>query len=141
VHTDVAAIGGRVARLVLLACTLFGLAAMHTLGHGATHHGEPAAAVTLFSVATPAAPHDCGADGCDRAAAARMPGHGMNGWDLCVAVLSAFAIAALVAALLLTAAASRSARRPPGDPGRRSPRAPPTLSFGLTLATVSVLRT
>lgn len=28
---------GRVARWVLLACTLFGLAAMHTLGHGGMH--------------------------------------------------------------------------------------------------------
>jgi len=140
VHTDVAAIGGRVARLVLLACTLFGLAAMHTLGHGASHHGEPAAAATLFAVVTPAAPHDCGADGCSRAVA-RLAGHGMNGWDLCVAVLSAFAIAALVAALLLTVAAGRSPRRSPRGHGRMSPRAPPTLSFGLTLATVSVLRT
>jgi len=64
----------------------------------------------------------------------------MGSWDLCVAVLSAFAIALLLAALLLIAVTGRFPPRCDGQ-RRASPRAPPILPFGLTLATVSVLRT
>ena len=150
VHTGSAAIGRRIARLVLLACTLFGLAAMHTIGHGAVdhagHHREPSAAVTLALFAiddvAPSASHDCVADGCGQAAARHgSGGHGMGIAELCVAVLGALAVAVLLAALLLTMITGRSPPRAPRCQERKASRAPPVLPFGLTLAAVSVLRT
>lgn len=139
---------------MLLVGTLFGLAAMHTIGHSAiTHAGHgrgaqpsstrqfstiPAITATVSAV-TQSQSDGCAGDGCLHAAA--LPDGGQMGyWDLCVAVLSAFAIAMLLAALLLIAVTGRF---PPRSGGRRrfSPRGPPILPFGLTLATVSVLRT
>jgi hypothetical protein len=121
---------------------LFGLAAMHTIGHGgvdhAGHHAEsqePAAGVTLAMGG--AAPDGC----CSHAAELPIRGGGMGSWDLCVAVLSAFAVAVLLAALLLITATGRHPPRSARDPSRWGSRAPPILPFGLTLATVSVLRT
>lgn len=141
-HTGREAVIGRTARLVLLLCTLFGLAAMHTIGHGgvdhASHHEQSqavAAGVTLAM--SSAAPDGC----CSHAAELPMRGGGMGSWDLCVAVLSAFAVAVLLAALLLIAVGGRRPPRSARDPSRWTPRAPPVLPFGLTLATVSVLRT
>jgi hypothetical protein len=143
VHIGGVAVSGRIARLVLLGCTLFGLAAMHTIGHSGVHggkpHGSPAVATVLTVATSIVAPDDCD---CDHAATAAQPlrGAGMGGWELCVAVLSAFAIAMLLVALLLAAATGRHSPR--SARGRRpAPRAPPGLPFGLTLATVSVLRT
>jgi FlaG/FlaF family flagellin (archaellin) len=204
--------GGRIARLLLLACTLFGLAAMHTIGHGGvdhvSHHDEPQAAVGdtvsvaasssltpvvaaggrktvdpmagavvampvvaaaartpvaavvdpmaaavgsmpvavtagRTPVAADAAPMLVAADGCDCGHGAMQPlgGGGMAGWGLCVAVLGALAVALLLAALLLAALTGRYPPRQARAPGRTAPRAPPVLPFGLTLATVSVLRT
>jgi disulfide bond formation protein DsbB len=156
--------GGRIARLLLLVCTLFGLAAMHTIGHGGvdhvSHHDKPQAAVvdpmaaavgsmpvaavagrTLAAV--DAAPIPSAADGCDCGHGAMQPlgGGGMAGWGLCVAVVGALAVAFLLAALLLAALTGRYPPRQARAPGRTAPRAPPVLPFGLTLATVSVLRT
>jgi hypothetical protein len=131
---------GRIARLALLACTLFGLAAMHTIGHsGMAHAAQP---THQFSTTPALGPSDdCAGDGCVHPAA--LPGGGgaqMDRWGLCVAVLSAFAIAILLAGLLLTATGRFPLRS--GDDRRRSaPRAPPTLPLSLTLATASVLRT
>jgi len=136
------AVSGRVARLVLLACTLFGLAAMHTIGHGGVdhvgHHDEPRAVAVGMAFAV----GDAASDGCecDHAAMQPLGGSGMSGWGLCVAVLGALAVAVLLAALLLRAVTGRHPLRAARDPGR-APRAPPVLPFGLTLATVSVLRT
>jgi len=136
------AVSGRIARLVLLACTLFGLAAMHTIGHGgvdhASHHDEPRAVAAGMVVAV----SDAASDGCecDHAALQPLGRGGMGGWGLCVAVLGALAVAVLLAALLLSAVTGRRPRHPARGPGR-APRAPPALRFGLTLATVSVLRT
>jgi hypothetical protein len=137
------AVSGRIARLVLLACTLFGLAAMHTIGHGgvdhAGHHDEPlVAAVGSAFAAGEAASEGCE---CDHTATQPLGGSGMSGWGLCVAVLGALAVAVLLAALLLGAVTGRHPPRTARGPCRRAPRAPPVLPFGLTLATVSVLRT
>jgi hypothetical protein len=141
---------GRIARLVLLACTLFGLAAMHTIGHGAMthagHHHETHATGThqrsMMPAFTPAESDGCAGDGCAHTAA--MPdgsGSRMNPWDLCVAILSGSAIAVLLAGLLLIAVTGRFPPRSGGGRLRRAPWVPPILPLGLTLATVSVLRT
>ncbi|RSM45643.1 hypothetical protein DMB66_50685 [Actinoplanes sp. ATCC 53533] len=137
------AVSGRIARLVLLACTLFGLAAMHTIGHGggghAAHHDEPRAAAVGMALTV----GDTASDGCecDHTATQPIGSSGMSGWGLCVAVLGALAVAVLLAALLLGAVTGRHPLRTARGPCRRAPRAPPVLPFGLTLATVSVLRT
>ena len=141
---------GRIARLVLLAGTLFGLAAMHTIGHSgmthAAHHSEAqSTSIHQFSTMpafTPASFDDCAGDGCVHPAT--LPGGGgaqLDRWGLCVAVLSAFGIAILLAGLLLTAVTGRFPPRFGGDRRRQAPRAPPILPLSLTLATVSVLRT
>jgi hypothetical protein len=140
---------GRIARLVLLGCTLFGLAAMHTVGHGgmthAAHHSESQPSTHQFSTMpafAPASSDGCAGDGCVHPAA--LPGGGgaqMDRWGLCVAVLSAFAIAILLAGLLLSAVTGRFPPRFGGDRRRQAPRAPPILPLSLALATVSVLRT
>jgi len=141
---------GRIARLVLLACTLFGLAAMHTIGHsGMTHTGhhhedQPASAhqVSTMPAFTAAQSDGCAEDGCVHAAALPEGGGGqMDPWDLCLAVLSGFAVALLLAGLLLLAVTGRFPPLFGGGRRHRRPWAPSTLPFGLTVATVSVLRT
>ncbi|MDT4991679.1 MAG: hypothetical protein QOH97_1571 [Actinoplanes sp.] len=147
VETAVAAIG-RIARLLLLACTLLGLTALHTIGHAAvTGADHPAAAVSAADsglVLIAAAPRDadgCGNDGCTHESV--MPGgaHDTNQrWDVCVAVLSVLALGVLLAALLLIATRSRGptpARRWPPRTSRIS-RTPP---FGLALTAIAVART
>ncbi|WP_326564479.1 hypothetical protein [Micromonospora peucetia] len=157
----------RGARLLLLFCTLLGLAAMHTIGHDshpAGHSAEPSA----HAVAGPG-PHPDGADaamppqhdtalayvvvatfqavaGCagdcvpDRLLPFGGAGGELPGWGVCLAVLGAFVVTLLAAALLSAVA------RAVGPPGRGtagtfpSPRAPPHRPVGLRLATVSVLR-
>ncbi|MFF3853824.1 hypothetical protein [Micromonospora sp. NPDC002575] len=154
-RTTTAAAGGRWGRLALLLCTLVGLAAMHTLGHGAhsggTHaghdgatprDGHPAPAVHAEAAGVPGALVG-GAGG-----AVAFPGSagggradGPSGWSVCLAMLGALGVALLVAVLLLTGA------RAPGPPGRQAggvpagPRAPPPRPLGLRLAEVSVSRT
>ncbi|MFE9202807.1 hypothetical protein [Micromonospora sp. NPDC007230] len=153
-------------RLLLLLCTLVGLTAMHTLGHGthasggpgdhaAANHGAPPAAVA-GPAALPAAvagmAGDCHGDGCGPArvlppadAQARLlplgdPGGDRSGWSICLAVLGAFAVTLLVALLL------RAGSRTYGPAARVAlgaapgPRAPPPRPYGLRLAAVSVLR-
>jgi hypothetical protein len=134
---------GPVARWVLLACTLLGLAAMHSLGHagigmdGPTGH-RPAAPASMVSVAMAVTD---GCAGCAHPGDPAMPGHGgMSVWSVCLAVLGALALAAVLAALLLAFASrhgtvtSRARTRP------ATPRAPPARRTGLNLAAVSVLR-
>lgn len=143
-----AAVLGRMARFMVLACTLLGLAAMHTIGHGiADHgvmdHGLPGVRHVATTVSAMAAGDvdDCAADGCGHAVVAPHTRHGgMGDWALCVAVLSALAVAALLVALLLRAA---TGRRAADDGGRRrvvAPRGPPALPYGLSVAAMSVLR-
>jgi hypothetical protein len=155
---DRAAVVGRVARLVLLACTLLGLAAMHTIGHSAVGHGADrqaaghmpvdaeqtleAMAQTVASAAASFAESDrCAGDGCAHATLMPTGMSGMGNWELCVAVLTAFAAAIVLAALLLAAATGRFPPPLCRRPAVTAPRGPPVSPFGLTLATVSVLRT
>ncbi len=151
VRTAAAVTTGRWVRLLLLLCTLIGLAAMHTLGHGAHGSGGPGSAG--HRTGHPAAEHvaapagmalaaGCPGDGC-RPDAVLPLGHlggELSGWSVCLAVLGTFAVALLVAVLL------RLGSRPVGPAARGSvrlspgPRAPPPRPLGLRLATASVLR-
>jgi disulfide bond formation protein DsbB len=143
---------GRVARWTLLACTLLGLAAMHTVGHAGMQmgaHGQVMPGSTATLVVTHVAPVEavqavvaavtggCADDDC---ADPSHHGGAMSGWSMCLAVLSGLAVVVLLAALLLRATTGRGRRRfraasrvvvPRGPPGRRS---------GLTMVAVSVLR-
>ncbi len=132
------------ARLLLLACTLLGLAAMHTIGHGLMvgHSSHTAHTQTTMAVASLTGHDGCAGDGCTSmtALADRTGGHGMSPWELCVAILTAFTVAVLLAVLLLRARTGRSPA-PGSESGHaRTPRAPPLLLMGLTLARVSVQR-
>ncbi|NES14795.1 MULTISPECIES: DUF6153 family protein [Micromonospora] len=146
-----AAVTGRWVQFLLLLCTLAGLTAMHTLGHGAhppadhgTRHGtghhsaavEPAALSALAPMASA-----CPGDACHvRALPLGDVGGHPSGWDVCLAVLGAFAVALLVAVLL--GAGSRTVGATVSGRLRLTvgPRAPPIRPYGLRLATASVLR-
>lgn len=164
-----AAATGRWVRLLLLLCTLVGLTAMHTLGHGThapadpgTRHGTahhpaavaPAAPSTLAGMAgrtDPAPMADlsalvraaagCPGDACHRRALplGDLGGHS-SGWSVCLAVLGAFAVVLLLA--VLPRARSGAAGLISAGPLRAAagPRAPPVRPYGLRLATASVLR-
>ncbi|HEX8343445.1 MAG TPA: DUF6153 family protein [Actinoplanes sp.] len=131
---------GRAARWVLLFCTLFGLATMHTLGHAGMHPDEhthpvtmPATAVAMADAAqlTPAAVtdttctgHDCGHD--------RQHGT-MSWWSICLAILGGLAAVVLLAALL-QGPVRRRAGTGGGAAGRiRTPRPPPRRPARLTV--------
>jgi hypothetical protein len=125
---------GRAVRLALLLATLVGLTAMHTLGHSGTHlpaghhHHEHAvtAAAGMLASAADRPSGDLGA---------------MTGWDVCVAILVAFAVMLLAAVLRRASLRAYGAATRNVTAGRTGPRAPPDRPVGLTLATVSVLRT
>ncbi|WP_433531363.1 DUF6153 family protein [Micromonospora sp. CA-263727] len=136
-----AATTGRWLRFVLLACTLFGLTVMHSLGHdpilGTAGHGSHAAPVT------PALAGDCHGDHCTRlvAPASEGPGPGHPpGWAVCMAILASFSVGLLVAVVLLRG--TRAGRRRGRTSTRASGgRAPPFLTpIGLSTASISVLR-
>ena len=125
---------GRTARWFLLLGTLFGLAAMHTLGHsGMRMEPEPNSATMAFT--GPAAMSAPCPDG-------HCPGdHGaMDGWSICVAVLGGLAVFALLAELLIARRGRHE--RVLGEPASAAgtPRAPPIRPAGLILASTAVLR-
>jgi hypothetical protein len=143
---------GRVARWMLLACTLFGLAVMHTLGHAgmqmgmhAAHDGGSASqglaatgdTTMAFEAVAAVTVDGCASDGCAHAGPGHGHGGGMDGWSVCLAVLGGLAVVVLLSALLLGAATrravwSRLAARVV------TPRGPPIRSAGLIIASVSL---
>jgi hypothetical protein len=136
---------GRVARWVLLSCTLFGLAAMHTLGHGdlrsGAHHQFGAAVAIAGGIHDSPAmsalvPEECPAGHCD--------GHGsggMSGWSVCLAILSGLIALVLLAALLSWMMSGRGRTREKKQAGRPPvSRGPPRRLAGLALVSVAVLR-
>lgn len=127
---------GRVARWLLLSCTLFGLALMHTIGHTGQHHHPDATAPVAVSLDVPTlVPAECPAGHCD--------GHGsggMSGWSVCVAVLGGLVAVALLAALVAWVLSGRGRARAEAGGQPRAPRGPPRRAAGLALASVAVLR-
>ncbi|MFI5894887.1 DUF6153 family protein [Actinoplanes sp. NPDC051513] len=135
-----AAVAGRAARWLLLACTLFGLAAMHTLGHSGMHMDDHAGHQPTGPVMAAAAAMNISSDAVAITVTAGCPGcGGMAEWNVCLAVLTGLAVLVLLAALLL------ARRRPGGAPARsartrpRVPRGPPRPA-GLAVTAISVLR-
>jgi len=131
------------ARLLLLACTVLGVAALHTIGHaalgGLDHHDRAAAAITVVT-ADAGDFGGCDGGGCAHNAAAPIGGADTSRWrDVCVAVRSGLAVGWLAAGLCMRAhsvapaAGTRMWRPPP-----RTARGP---SMGLALTTVAILRT
>ncbi|MEV0808238.1 hypothetical protein [Micromonospora sp. NPDC050200] len=144
------------ARLLLLACTLLGLAAMHTIGHGthsaASHPDDHAAAMSPRALVTSTLPEavkvahaalpevvPVAHAAAPVALPADQPGGAPSGWSVCLAVLGAVTVALLLVALLLGRARPAVVLRHPSG-SSRGPRAPPPRPAGLRLATVSVLR-
>ena len=140
---------GRAARWMLLFCTLFGLATMHTLGHAGmdSHTGVVSMASTQVdllpggtgsgmlrfeAVVTPCPDGHCGG------------GHGtggMDAWSVCLAVLGGLATVILLSVLLLR---HRSGSVRPHDRAAGGPpvsRAPPgRRNLGLHVASLTVMR-
>lgn len=133
----------RLARLVLLAFTVLGVAALHTIGHGAVQgpdNHERVAVAAITAVAVPAQQDGCDGDGCTHQVV--MPGGARDTsrwWEVCVAVLSVLGGAFLAVALSVTFRAARRAR--PARGRRRRPHLARTRPIALTLATVAVIRT
>lgn len=137
-----AAAAGRIARWVLLACTLVGLAAMHSLGHGAAHSAVMSAGhASGVVMSMPAVVEDC-PDGHCRQLTGSGPGRhdDLPAWGVCLAVLAGLGITALLAWLLLAVRAGSQAGPPPGRACPGASRAPPRPGVGLRLARASVLR-
>jgi hypothetical protein len=130
---------GQTARWLLLICTLFGLAAMHTLGHAsmpmdthADHAGVssadagPTAAGTVMTAPCPDG--HCGG------------GHGMDAWSVCLAILGGLALVVLIGALLSRRSRSTGPHKriSAGPPAARAP--PGRRYQGLRVASLAVLR-
>ena len=158
--------GGRAARWLLLACTILGLAAMHSFGHGshtggghdpqpaAAGHGEqlpgaPAPAVamspsmtafTAVLVAMPVAVTGGGCSGeCHGAGGPGRQRDDISAFSVCLAVLAAVGIAVLLAWLRLRTPALAGPRTRPAARWVAS-RAPPRAGAGLQVAALSVMR-
>ncbi|GAA1803499.1 hypothetical protein GCM10009682_26680 [Luedemannella flava] len=135
-----AVIVGRLARFMLLCCTALGVSAMHTMGHegpghlAAGHHAAPAHAAPVDAMP------DC-ADPCVTARESPAePGGDWAFWSVCLAVLAAVGLAALLALALRGARSRPSALRWISRVGPPTGRGPPRSAHGLRLAAVSVMR-
>lgn len=137
----------RLARLLLVACTALGLAALHTIGHAALDGTAPPSPASAAAAVAPGfvAGGDTSGDGCDgdgcthHIAPLDRDRHSGAWWEVCLAILSALVVAS-AAGMTPRATSPRppvtagGQRRPP--PGAR--RRPPA---GLIVATTAVLRT
>lgn len=138
---------GRTARWLLLACTVFGLATMHTVGHGmridahphtsvlsgttpaATVTGLWPAALVQDVVAAPCPDDHCGSD------------HGgLAGWSVCLAVLGGLGLLIVIAYLLVHRGSGRPGGRPDAATDGQPSRGPPWSTAGLTAVSATVLR-
>lgn len=125
-------------RLLLLAVLAFGVVGMHTTSHSPLRHQPSAAGHTAASnmamVATP--PGTVLAMISDR----ETPSGGMNGSQVCLAVLVGIGLVVLVAALARAAGALGGSALAPAPLVAPSGRGPPPTPVGLRLADLSVLR-
>ncbi|MCW2638503.1 MAG: hypothetical protein JWP76_809 [Dactylosporangium sp.] len=140
-------------RWLLLAWTLLGLTAMHTLGHAghtmamADHPAaaRPQSAATLLAARTVDTTHPAMLmrDGCPNDCAhvgdGSPAGGGSEGWSVCLAILTALAVLVLLGWLLRATTRHGTTSTPSGNLPP-TPRAPPHLLVGLRLADLSVLR-
>jgi hypothetical protein len=139
VGTVTAVILRRATGTLLLACTLFGVVSLHTLGHSGAHHSE-AAAPTEFSARGSAVGQPCERTGCHWMATWSGPRlRDSTPWDVCLAVLTGCLVVILARAWAAGAAIPARAAARPGSAHRR-PRSPPGPGAGLQIAVVSVLR-
>ncbi|RZU53187.1 hypothetical protein EV385_5077 [Krasilnikovia cinnamomea] len=132
-------VSGHLARLLLLACTVLGVAALHTIGHAGLgdldRHHPAAASVVVEGLG------GCDGDGClHHAAGSGGAADTSRWWEVCVAILGALAACVLAArqwsrARGAAVEVSVPARRRPPPHRVRGPTA------GLILATAAVLRT
>ncbi|GGN50557.1 hypothetical protein FHR83_009230 [Actinoplanes campanulatus] len=116
----------RLVRLVLMACTVLGLATMHTLGHRHTHDpGHVMAAIAGGGH------HDESAPGPDPSVT----------WSVCLAVLTALGVLVLLLGRPPRLWTAGPDPRPGAAPARSAAsRAPPRRPVGLRVASISVLR-
>jgi hypothetical protein len=145
--TSAPAVRERFARLLLLAVTALGVAALHTIGHAAItnldHHPALRAAVTAVVVAAPISSDDdgCAGDGCTHDAAGPADaGDSSRWWEVCIAVLGVLALGAFAVGV---GGLARRGDAMTGPAGRRRPPPRPAAlpALGLALAAGAVLRT
>ncbi|WP_157410762.1 DUF6153 family protein [Actinoplanes rectilineatus] len=137
----------RSARWLLLMGTLFGLAAMHTLGHTGmqmdqpAHHETPVMTSIMGAVQTYLEPTaqmreapSCTGDHC--------PGDdgAMSQWSVCLAVLGGLAVFAFLLAVLIGGRRTGTSAAGQAMSPAVASRAPPDKWFGLTIASTAVLR-
>jgi hypothetical protein len=131
-------------RWLLLACTLLGLAVMHTVGHtsvGMAAHDAHPGMVAEVAAHVPSLAGRVAADAGDSCPGGHCDGHGaMSGWSVCLAVLQGFAVAVLLTLVLLALGRSRGIMRQAAGGTVPASRAPPPRPTGLTIASISVLR-
>lgn len=135
-----------VLRLLLFLTVATGIAGMHTLGHPSPsghggHGGAPAQIATRESPAAHVAMATATVAGSVSDAALVGVGRSLDPSTVCLAVLVAFGLAALLAALVVVARRTpplgRYLHKIPSQTGR----GPPATLLGLRLANLSVLRT
>ena len=129
--------------MLLLACTILGIASLHALGHHGTGHAESSAAgVQVGHVPEPEAIADapCDADGCHwLASTGGHPPRQSSLWDVCLAVMTG-SLVLILARSLVSAAAFRVVPAGRSRSARLLPRPPPRQRLGLKITAVSALR-
>lgn len=134
-------------RLLLAVFVAAGVAGMHTLGHVAPHghgvHGHGAHGIHGAHVGVMAGPPPVAAAASVETvlSALRAPDLSPDPMAACVAILTAFAMALLLAAALAAARRPASFSYGPAAAGLPAGRGPPPTPLGLRLADLSVLRT
>jgi len=138
-------------RLLLVTCTVIGVAALHTIGHAtATGEHTTLAAASSSAIAGLIGPSNlvadttsdggCDGDGCTHQIALPDGGRGTaSWWEVCVAILSALAVAVLAAGILrllhtIRVALVADGWRPPPFAWVSTPL------VGLTVAATAILR-
>lgn len=137
---------------MLLFCTLFGLATMHTLGHAGMQMNPHVGSTGMPSAEAGLLPsgmslgmftgEDAGAPCPDDHCGGGHGSGGMDAWSVCVAILGGLALVALLSALFLSRGNSGTRPHDQDAPGNLPvPRAPPGWRHhGLRIASVAVLR-